>query len=99
MGFARYTIPLIELLKYEVYVSKELQRCRYSFENYWEKTLHEKVTKSSNVKKQSHSQQCQESIFFKHMIQNTPEWKQYQKEWEEFVEQQVFIHQSTRNFR
>jgi hypothetical protein len=82
-----------------VYVSKELQRCRHSFENYWCKTLPGNVSKFPNSKKQSHSQKNEESIFFKHMIQNTSEWEQYKKEWEEFVVEQVIIHQTSRSFR
>jgi hypothetical protein len=89
LGFARYKTPLVELLKNEVYNTKELISCRYSFENYWKKTLHKDIHKHPNGTKEPQLIDYRESIFFYHMNNNTSEWKRYKKEWEEFFQQQL----------
>jgi acyl-CoA hydrolase len=76
MGFHRWRKPLLTLLEHEAYETGEMAPCRSSLERFWKKTL-EVNTREFVNKTLELPEDREESVFFHHLANNTPEYQAY----------------------
>lgn len=86
LGFQRYKKPWLDFLTNEITQNRQIPNCRSSLAGFWSKTI-DYASPMYKSKTKEDPEDREDSVFFRHMEENSPEYQKWQEKETEWLTQ------------